>query len=122
MCLCRQKRCICCVFVYVSDRMKDLVKLQHGEYISLSRVETALKMSPLVDQICIHANSSQSVCIALVVPNQKNLAELAEKIGIKGVEFEELCTNEKVEAEVLKKLMDMGKKCERSNILCFFNG
>lgn len=97
--------------------MKDLVKLQHGEYISLSRVETALKMCPLVEQICVHANSSQSVCIALVVPNQKNLTELAEKIGIKGVEFEDLCTNEKVEAEVLKELMNMGKKCKKLKVL-----
>jgi len=98
--------------LYFSDRMKDLVKLQHGEYISLSRVETALKMSPLVDQICIHANPTQSVCIALIVPNQKNLTELAEKAGIKGMEFEDMCTNEKIEAEVLKELMTLGKKCK----------
>jgi len=49
------------VICRVSDRKKDLVKLQHGEYISLSRVETALKMCPLVDQICVHANSTQNV-------------------------------------------------------------
>ncbi|KAL4219831.1 Long-chain-fatty-acid--CoA ligase 4 [Mactra antiquata] len=94
----------------VIDRMKDLVKLQHGEYISLSKIETVLKMSPLVDQICIHANSTQSVCIALIVPNQKNLTELAGKIGITGKEFEELCADEKVEKEVLKEMANVGKK------------
>lgn len=96
----------------VIDRMKDLVKLQHGEYISLGRIETVLKMCPLVDQICIHANSSQSVCIALIVPSQKNLTELAKKIGITGKEFEELCADEKVEKEVLKELANVGKKAK----------
>lgn len=94
----------------VIDRMKDLVKLQHGEYISLSRIETALKMSPLVDNICIHANSSQSVCIALIVPNQKSLTELAEKSGVSGKSFEELCSDPVVEKAVLKELADMGRK------------
>ena len=34
-----------------ADRKKDLVKLQMGEYVSLGKVETAIKMSPLVDQV-----------------------------------------------------------------------
>ena len=93
--------------------MNDLVKLQHGEFVSLSKVETALKMSPLVEQICIHANSSQTWCIALVVPNQKRLAELAAKKGIKDKSFEELCLEEKMAKEVLKQLADVGKKGER---------
>ncbi|XP_052784060.1 long-chain-fatty-acid--CoA ligase 4-like isoform X1 [Mya arenaria] len=94
----------------VIDRKKDLVKLQHGEYISLSRVETALKMSPLVDQICVHANSSQNSCIALVVPNHKALGELATNLGLRDLEFEDMCTNSKIEQAVLKQLMDTGRK------------
>ena len=39
-----------------TDRKKDLVKLQHGEYIALAQVETVLKMCPLVDQICVVAH------------------------------------------------------------------
>ena len=94
--------------------MKDLVKLQHGEFVSLSKVETVLKMSPLVDQICIHAHSSQSVCIALVVPNQKRLTEVAEKIGVKDKSFEELCSDDKVTKEVLKQLAEVGRKGNRA--------
>ena len=36
---------------FFADRKKDLVKLQMGEYVSLSKVETAIKMCPLVDQV-----------------------------------------------------------------------
>lgn len=44
-------------FILLSlDRKKDLVKLQAGEYISLGKVEAALKNLPLVDNICVYAS------------------------------------------------------------------
>jgi len=57
-------------------------------------------------------------CIALVVPNPKALGELAAGLGIKDVEFEQLCSNVAVEKEVLKKLMDVGKK-GTTGVCCF---
>lgn len=39
-----------------SDRKKDLVKLQAGEYVSLGKVESALKNCSLIDNICAYAN------------------------------------------------------------------
>lgn len=46
-----------CYFVIISlDRKKDLVKLQAGEYVSLGKVEAALKNLPIVDNICAYAN------------------------------------------------------------------
>ena len=40
----------------LTDRKKDLVKLQAGEYVSLGKVEAALKNLSLVDNICAYAN------------------------------------------------------------------
>lgn len=42
--------------VLILDRKKDLVKLQAGEYVSLGKVESALKNSSLIDNICVYAN------------------------------------------------------------------
>ena len=39
----------------IPDRKKDLVKLQAGEYVSLGKVEAALKNCPLIDNICAFA-------------------------------------------------------------------
>ncbi|XP_047440868.1 long-chain-fatty-acid--CoA ligase 4 [Mugil cephalus] len=84
----------------IVDRKKDLVKLQAGEYVSLGKVESALKNCPLVDNICAYANSEQNYVISFVVPNQKKLTELAKQKGIVGT-WEEVCTHPQMEREVL---------------------
>lgn len=45
-----------CNYTFSVDRKKDLVKLQAGEYVALGKVESALKNSPLIDNICVYAN------------------------------------------------------------------
>ncbi|XP_063298521.1 fatty acid CoA ligase Acsl3 [Pelobates fuscus] len=87
----------------IIDRKKDLVKLQAGEYVSLGKVESALKNLPLVDNICAYANSDQSYVIGFVVPNQKELSILAAQKGVEG-SFESLCNNPTMEKEVLNAL------------------
>ncbi|XP_075057950.1 fatty acid CoA ligase Acsl3 isoform X2 [Mixophyes fleayi] len=89
----------------IIDRKKDLVKLQAGEYVSLGKVEAALKNLPIVDNICAYANSDQSYVIGFVVPNQKELLKLAGKKGAQG-SFESLCNNSAMEREVLRMLVE----------------
>ncbi|XP_012497919.1 PREDICTED: long-chain-fatty-acid--CoA ligase 3 [Propithecus coquereli] len=89
----------------IIDRKKDLVKLQAGEYVSLGKVEAALKNLPLIDNICAYANSYHSYVIGFVVPNQKELTELARKKGLRGT-WEELCNSCEMENEVLKVLSE----------------
>ncbi|XP_036176680.1 long-chain-fatty-acid--CoA ligase 3 isoform X2 [Myotis myotis] len=89
----------------IIDRKKDLVKLQAGEYVSLGKVEAALKNLPLIDNICAYANSYHSYVIGFVVPNQKELTELARKKGLKGT-WEELCNSCEMENEVLRVLSE----------------
>ncbi|XP_044147420.1 long-chain-fatty-acid--CoA ligase 3 [Bufo gargarizans] len=89
----------------IIDRKKDLVKLQAGEYVSLGKVEAALKNLSIVDNICAYANSDQSYVIGFVVPNQKDLLKLAEKKGVQG-SFESLCNNPVMEKEVLRVLAE----------------
>ncbi|TGZ52047.1 hypothetical protein CRM22_010706 [Opisthorchis felineus] len=66
----------------IIDRKKDLVKLQAGEYVSLSKVELALAQSVYVEQVCVYADASQHYTICFVSPKYTALMELASSLGL----------------------------------------
>ena len=98
------------LFVPSADRKKDLVKLQAGEYVSLGKVETTLKLCPLVDNVCLYADSNKMFTVCLVVPNQKHLQALAQSLEIPPAELPFLCENKQVQDAVLKALAEFGMK------------
>ena len=53
----------------IVDRKKDLVKLQGGEYVSLNKIETCLKLLPFIENCCVHANSLFTFCVVFICPN-----------------------------------------------------
>ncbi|NXC88883.1 ACSL4 ligase, partial [Cercotrichas coryphoeus] len=93
----------------IIDRKKDLVKLQAGEYVSLGKVEAALKNCPLIDNICAYAKSDQSYVISFVVPNQKKLTALAEQKGVSGT-WVDICNHPTMEAEILQEIKEVANK------------
>lgn len=97
-------------FFWISDRKKDLVKLQAGEYVSLGKVETALKASSVIDDICVYGESSKHFVVALIVPNPKGLQALASQEGLPETKFEELCESPVVNKAVLKEIADQARK------------
>lgn len=100
------------VFISLPDRKKDLVKLQAGEYVSLGKVESELKTCPIIDNICVYGESSKYFVVALVVPNQKHLKDLALTLSISDTSFENLCSLPAMEKAVVKLLEDHGRKCK----------
>ncbi|XP_076436077.1 long-chain-fatty-acid--CoA ligase 4-like isoform X2 [Babylonia areolata] len=106
----------------IIDRKKDLVKLQMGEYVSLGKVETAIKMHPLVDQVCVCAHSDQHFCVCLLVPNEKQLRLLVRKDGGGEAEtptdFHALCQDPSAVQAVTKALTQhaLQSKLERFEI------
>ena len=77
----------------IIDRKKDLVKLQLGEYISLGKVESELKTCPVVENVCIYGDPMQNYVVALIVPDKARLEVLAAKLGIEGLDHDQLCQN-----------------------------
>ncbi|VDD96030.1 unnamed protein product [Enterobius vermicularis] len=84
------------------DRKKDLVKLPHGDYIALAKIETALITLPLLDVVCVYGSPLEAYLIALVVPNQKNLLKLAEELGITETDWKKLSKNRRIIKECEK--------------------
>eukprot|EP00092_Neocalanus_flemingeri_P024572 GFUD01026650.1.p1 GENE.GFUD01026650.1~~GFUD01026650.1.p1 ORF type:complete len:727 (-),score=160.71 GFUD01026650.1:215-2395(-) len=99
--------------IKIIDRKKDLVKLQGGEYVSLGKVESLLKIHPAVENICVCADSSMNYSVALVVPGQGYLDNLAAELKMGGLSRDglsraALCHDEKVVDDMLKVLAKHG--------------
>jgi long-chain acyl-CoA synthetase len=93
--------------VAVIDRVKNLVKLQGGEYIALEKLEAIYRGSGYVQNIMIHGDSSCSRPIAIMVANEKVLAGKAREMG---VDESAMHTDKKVRGAVLKGLQDVARK------------
>ena len=93
----------------IIDRNKDLVKLQAGEYVSLGKVESNLKICPLVDNLCVYADPNRNSTVAIVIPDPVKLDDIADRLARRNVSKEELCRESAVVAEILKKLTDHGR-------------
>jgi long-chain acyl-CoA synthetase len=55
------------------DRKKDLIKLRGGEYVSLTKVETAISKSSMVENCCLCAASSSEYTVVLICPKPKEM-------------------------------------------------
>jgi len=72
----------------IIDRKKDLTKLQSGEYISLMKIESIVKVLQFVDTCCVCANPLKSSCVILICPNIPRVVVSNRKIIIFKIKFE----------------------------------
>lgn len=93
----------------IIDRKKDIVKLQHGEYISLGKVEAALASNNYIDNIMVYADPFHNFCVALVVPSHQVLEGWAREAGIKFEDLSELCEKPEATNEVQQSLSKTAK-------------
>jgi long-subunit acyl-CoA synthetase (AMP-forming) len=85
----------------IIDRKKDLVKLQQGEYVALSKVEGVLKLSPFVENAMVHVRSDQKYCTALICPQFKEVRKFCAEHNL-GDDMEVACSNPQVVEAVLR--------------------
>lgn len=94
----------------IIDRKKNLVKTLNGEYIALEKLESIYRSTNVVGNICVYAAQDQNKPIAIVVPAEPALKQLAKDNGVDGHGLEDLCHNKKVNDAVLQELQAAGKK------------
>jgi long-chain acyl-CoA synthetase len=96
--------------IEIIDRKKDIVKLTHGEYVSLGKVEAVLQASKYVENIMLHADPFHSYCVALVVASEAALEDWAEATNLAYDGFADLCSKTQAIKEVLSSLTQVGKQ------------
>jgi len=96
------------------DRIKNLVKLQGGEYIALERLEATYKSCNLVSNICVHASAEAKQPIAIIIPHEVHLRHMLTQRALAGVDatapLKDLCQGKAVQELVLKECNACGKK------------
>lgn len=63
----------------IVDRKKDLIKLSGGDYVSLGKVEAALKQVLGIGACCVFAQSDKDHCVCIVSQPEKGWASVGGK-------------------------------------------
>jgi long-chain acyl-CoA synthetase len=90
--------------LYITDRIKDLMKTSGGKYIAPQKLETAFVNDMFIEQIAIIGDQKKYVS-ALTVPNFEALKKYAEKNKIHFESIEDLINNTHI-IEMFKKRFD----------------
>ncbi|KAI7853605.1 hypothetical protein BDC45DRAFT_550136 [Circinella umbellata] len=94
----------------IIDRKKNLVKLSHGEYIALEKVESVYKSCALAENLCVHVDPLYPRPVALFVPLEQKLRDFAATHGIENEDYASLCEDPRLRKAVLVLLQDQAKK------------
>ena len=88
-------------FVRITDRKKDIIVTAGGKNVAPQPIENELKRSPLVDNAVLIGDRRPYI-VALLSPNEEELAKWAATEGIKGATVEELSRHPKLLAAYAK--------------------
>ncbi|QBF83119.1 long-chain fatty acid--CoA ligase [Shewanella maritima] len=95
--------------LYVTDRIKELMKTSNGKYIAPQRVEGKVACCPFIDQVAIVADARNYVS-ALIVPAFESLEAWAHEKGIKVENSLELLRHSQVVEHFEARLKELQKE------------
>lgn len=90
-------------FLKITDRKKEMFKLNNGKYIAPQAIETKLKESPLIEQ-CIVYGENHKYPSAIIIPNFNALKDVVKESHIKGKSREEILSDPKVLSKLHKEV------------------
>ena len=96
-----------------SCRVKNLVKLQGGEYIALERLETTYKTCHYAANLCVHATSESQKPIVILFLHEVHLRELLASnanLPAPDTDLHKLCEDQSLKEFYLRDLQAIAKK------------
>lgn len=92
----------------IVDRVKNIFKLQQGEYIAPEKIENIYVKSKYVAQMFVYGDSLKSSLIGILVPEETEIFEWAEEKKL-SKDMEKLCQNTELNEIILKNINQTGK-------------
>lgn len=89
--------------LYITDRIKDLMKTSNGKYIAPQSIENLLSNNNFIDQVMLVAEGRPFVS-ALIIPDFESLTEQLPKMNIPFTSWEVLVNSDKVKAFYQQKI------------------
>jgi len=96
--------------IQIVDRVKNLIKPPHGEYIAVERLESIYRDVPCVEQILVYVDSTHNEVLGVVVPQRDTTIKFAEENNLDVHDFGKLTHDPKVQKWVLSSLQDSARK------------
>ena len=69
----------------IIDRVKNMFKLQQGEYIAPEKIENNLSKCKYIEQIFVYGDSLQSYLVGILVPKSKDVIDFLKNKGVNDV-------------------------------------
>lgn len=95
----------------IVGRIRNLVKLSNGEYVSLDKLDALYRSSPYVENVCVFYRDDCPRVVALISPVEKALFDLALSLDVATKEdmhdLAHICSNKKVTEFVYKNLVNL---------------
>ena len=98
--------------IRIVDRVKNIFKLQQGEYISPEKIENIFSGCKYIHQIFIHGETLQSYLIAIIYPKSHDIFEfLKGKIeNVNKDNVKDYYEDKDLKTEIIKELDGFGRK------------
>jgi len=95
--------------LYITDRLKDLMKTECGKYIAPQMVEGTLGRDRFIEQVAVFADA-RKYASALIVPAQEAIEEHAKSINLKYESYVELLKHTKIVELFDERVKEMQKE------------
>ena len=100
----------------IIDRIKNLIKPPHGEYVALESIESRYRNCPFVEHICTYVDSTHNEVVAIITPNKLAVEAWARKNNVDTSDWGVLCHKPELSTAILKDLQATGRKFKLKSI------
>ena len=99
--------------IRIVDRVKNIFKLQQGEYISPEKIENIYESCKYIEQIFIYGNSFKNYLFCIVYPKVNDIVKFFKNKGINDIDIDnckDYFEDKYLKDEIIKEMDIHGRK------------